>query len=172
MFTTRFYTIGAAVTVLVLAVAGSAYWGYNKGFRKAEIEGAIQMANLKADKEQALKELQQAASQTTERVVVEYVDRIQETVKNKVIYRDVIKEVLVPSKCNLSAGWVQVHDAAATNSDINIDSNANEQSNFTDTEGLSTVVENYAVCHKNTDQLVALQDWVEENYSQINRDVE
>lgn len=172
MFTTRFYTVAASVTVLVLAVAGSAHWGYNKGFRKAEIEGAVEMANLKADKEQALKELQEATSQTTERVVVEYVDRIQETVKNKVIYRDVIKEVLVPSECNLSAGWVDVHDAAALNSDINIDSNANEQSNFTDIEGLSTVVENYAVCHKNTDQLLALQDWVQENYSQINRDVE
>ena len=171
MFTSRFYTVAAAATILVLAVGGSAYWGYNKGFREAEIEGAVKMANLKAEKEQKIKELQQAASQVSEKVVVEYVDRVQEVIKNKVVYRDIIKEVLVPSTCSLSNGWVQVHDAAATNSVVNIEGDPNTDSNISDTEGLNAVVNNYSTCHQTRDQLVALQNWVEENYSQINRDV-
>lgn len=171
MFTSRFYTVAAAAAILVLAVGGSAFWGYNKGFREAEIEGAIKMANFKAQKEQQLKEVQQAASLVTEKVVVEYVDRVQEVVKNRIVYRDVIKEVLVPSTCSLSNGWVQVHDAAATNSNVDIQGDPNTDSNISDTEGLNAVVENYSVCHQTRDQLVALQNWVKENYSQINGEV-
>lgn len=157
------------VIASVALIAGAWYYGHDKGYEEAEekylgkiAQIEVQAANLKAA-------LEKANSEITQDVIIEYVDRERVVFKNKIVYRDVVKEVLVPSECTLTNGWVDVHDAVATQTTSQINEQTNEYSTYTDLEGLEVVIDNYSTCHQISNQLVALQDWVQENYTQINQ---
>lgn len=105
-----------------------------------------------------------ATKKTSERVVTQYVDRVQIVhEKGQTIVQKV--PVYVPASadaaCIVPAGFVRLHDAAAQSVLPGPAGPADAQ-----TSGLAlstvagTVVDNYTTCHAIAEQLTALQDWV------------
>lgn len=93
-------------------------------------------------------------------VVTEYVDRIQEVVKWRTKNVELISVVPV-NNCELSDGWVHVHDSSAQASYAEASRAADATpSGVEANQALTTIVENYAVCQENAERLSALQSWV------------
>lgn len=102
-------------------------------------------------------------AEATVQVVTEYVDRVK-VVREK--GATIIKEipVYVPQKadagCTINAGFVRLHDAAASNT---IPGPAGDADAATSGVALSTVAgtvaDNYAACHENAEQIIAWQQW-------------
>ena len=154
----------AIVTVVVALLSGA----YFKGYDKAEDKYLAEIAEFNAQKVVLEARLQAALSKVTVKVVTEYVDRVKVVKEKEYVYRD--KIVTVPSKCELSDGWVRLHDASARGDDAGTTDFTDETpSGIRDTEALGTVVENYSICHQNAEQLKALQQWVLEAQAEVLR---
>lgn len=104
--------------------------------------------------------LLKANAELNEKVSIRYVERIR-------IIREKSNEIseaannIVPSRCDVATGWVRLHDAAATNSNIDTASIADgTSSGIKDNQALSTVVQNYSICHQNAERLRELQSWI------------
>ena len=86
--------------------------------------------------------------------------------ETRVVYRTIDKEVIryvqsAPPACQLTAGWVRLHDAAAVSAVPAAPSEPDAQpSGFTDVDGLATVVGNYEACNEARQQLIDLQAWL------------
>ena len=93
--------------------------------------------------------------------VTEYVDKVRIVKEKEYVYRDRIKEVPV-IRDNLPVEWLRLHDASATGSDYaDSPEDSNEASGGVEANiALETVVENYATCERNRQQLLSLQQWV------------
>jgi hypothetical protein len=152
---------------LVIATAFGVY-SYKSGYSAAKNKYQLVISNLEKDSLALKAELEKANANITESVIIEYVDREKVIYQNRIAYRDVVREVLVPSSCSLTTGWVEVHDAAAKQKQVNLSDSATEYSQYSDIDGLLTVVDNYSTCYQTSNQLTALQQWVRENYEQIN----
>lgn len=154
---------------ILVALGGGLYYGYNKGFTKAQLEGVSKLEALRNEMQQQVIDAQTNNIEIVERVVIEYVDRVEEVVRTEYVYRDVIREVLVPSQCSISEGWIEIHNQAAQGLQWSIDpEQANNPSGVKDTEVLDIVIQNYSLCQQTQDQLTALQQWVNENDISIN----
>lgn len=102
------YRIIGGVVILAALIGGSIAYGYNK----AENKYLVKIATYKTEAELLQTRLDAALADVKVKVVTEYVDRVQTIKEKEYVYRD--KIVTVPSKCELSNGWVLLHDLAAT----------------------------------------------------------
>ncbi len=150
--------IGAGTVFMLLVVSGV----YRIGYEAGKIETA---ENL--NKQVAYWKEQSEKVNTI--VVTEYINRIKEVVKWRTKNVEVIS--VVPSVCELSDGWVSVHDSSAEGRDADTARAADgAASGIKDTQALRTIVENYATCHETREQLFALQNWIREQHNLINTD--
>ena len=142
----------------VFIIMGVFVFGYMKGLRVGEDKIKLFQAEVKAKYEKMQHDLEVAKNAVNTKIVTEYVDRIIYVTKWRTKNVEIIKEV--PSNCELSNGWVHVHDASASSTDANRTAAADgASSGIKDTEALETVVDNYGACAANTEKLKAWQKW-------------
>lgn len=145
--------------LLILGVAGySYYYGYSAAKTKAQKE-----ALEKENKNQALViDLQKQLSAAKDKVIIRFVEKTNTITERKYIYVDKAKNT--PSKCELSNGWVHVHNSSAKGTLPDSTGSSDETtSGIRDNQALETVVSNYSTCQRNSEQLKSLQEWVREN---------
>jgi hypothetical protein len=152
------YKILASV-LLIVGVAGySYYYGYSTAKTKADKE-LLEKENAA---QASIIELQKQLSEAKDKVVIKFIEKTNTITERKYIYVDQAKNS--PSKCELSSGWVYLHDSSAKGSipDPAGSSDANS-SGIRDNQALETVVSNYSTCRQTAEQLKSLQEWVREN---------
>jgi hypothetical protein len=155
------------IIVVIVLIIICTFGGYNHAKRvyKQQCENRIltfqnQLKDLKL-------ELQKEQENIKERIVVEYVDKIKTIKEREYVYIKQI-ETVVPSQCELSSGWVSLHDfsATATNPDTTKTSD-DSPSGVMDNQALATVVTNYSICQQNSAQLISLQKWIKESKAAV-----
>ena len=114
-----------------------------------------------------------ASAEATTKVVTKYVTQIQ-LVKEKgdVIIKEVPKYINadVDAKCAIPNAFVVLHDSASVNEVPDASRLANEGTSATKLSTVTeTVVGNYSICHQNTEQLKALQEWIREQQKVYNK---
>jgi hypothetical protein len=160
------------ILIAVVAILGAFGYGYLKGIQSGNEKIKLFQAKAEAQYHELQAAYEKAKNSVNEKIVTEYVDRIVYVTKWRTKNVEIVKEV--PSNCELSAGWVHVHDSAAEGR--NADSTAaadGASSEIKDTEALATVVDNYGTCAANAERLTALQNWVKDQQiavGKINRD--
>lgn len=158
-----------AVIIVALALFGT---GYYKGLQVSKERIALFEAKAKADYERLKAAYEKAKNDVNEKIVIQYVDRIVEVVKWRTKNVEIVKEV--PSNCELSAGWVHVHDSSAAGRDADRAAAADgSSSGIKDTEALEVVADNYGICAANAEKVKAWQNWYTEQRAivgKINRD--
>lgn len=157
---TRFYGLLA-----VAVIAGLVYALGWLGGAGHELDRAKQLETKQLRK---AFEQGQALGTVRDRVVTEYVDRVQVIEKAG---RTIIKEVPVyvseaaDRACTVPAGFVRLHDAAAAN--VPPSGSAGPADERAAPVALSavavTVAGNYTDCHANAEQLRQLQEYVREH---------
>ena len=102
--------------------------------------------------------------------VVNQFSRSLNVIKEKeYVYRDIIKES-VPTQHVMSNGWVFTHDSSATASDADPTRASDASSSgITDTTALVGIITNYSRCQQNAQQLIALQKWIADNKTEVDR---
>jgi nucleotidyltransferase/DNA polymerase involved in DNA repair len=103
----------------------------------------------------AVKHQQETA---TVQVVTEYVDRIKIVREQGRTITEKVTEYVPVNNCSVDAGFISLHDSAATGSATEATRAANDEA-VTVKDALAVVTENYASCRLNAIQLEALQDW-------------
>ena len=162
------YKIIAAIVI----IAAAFIYGYMKGLAVGEDKIKLFQAKAMADYQKLQAAYEKAKNTINEKVVIEYVDRIIYVTKWRTKNVEIVKEV--PSNCQLSNGWVHVHDSSAEGHDADRAAAADgTSSGIKDTEALETVVENYGICAANAEKVKAWQKWYTEQQAvvgKINRD--
>lgn len=145
--------------LIISIILGSAFaYGYNK----AENKYLVKIAKLEADAQGMKSRLDTALASIEVKTVIKYVDRIQVIKEKEYVYRNIATNV-VPPKCELNNGWVYLHDTSASGDDADTTRSSDETpSGIKDNQGLGIITDNYSICHRNAEQLVALQDWIRE----------
>jgi hypothetical protein len=147
----------AAAVVMVATWGHGWITGANHEQAKAK---QLQDAELAAEYKRG-----QAAGIVRDRIVTEYVDRVQVVEK---IGRTITKEVPVyvtakaDAACTVPAGFVRVHDAAAQGVPLSGSAGAADEapSGIAISTVAATVADNYADCRANAEELRKLQEWV------------
>jgi len=150
------YKIGFALLFFTILIGSSFAYGYNK----AENKYLVKIATYKQEAELLETRLNASLSEVKVEVLTKYVDRVKKVKEIVYVTQDVIK--YVPSKCELSNGWVSVHNAGAT-SDEGVDASIaadGTSSGIKDVEALTTIVDNYGTCRVNAERLKSLQEYV------------
>jgi hypothetical protein len=159
------YKIIGIVVSFLLLVGGTFYYGYHKGSQKAEKEIASYAAKANAK----IADLEKKNNEINNNVITQYIDRYKVLKEKEYVYINQAKDV-VPSKSNVSNGWVYLHDASAqgipSDSARAADATA---STVADNTALETVVKNYSICRQNADQLAELQKWVVDTVESIKK---
>jgi hypothetical protein len=141
---------------LFLLILGAFAFGYKKGDSRAEIEinkYSVQIMTLQ-------NQLKEKQVQIVDRVVTEYVDKVQVVKQKEIVY---VKQAAdtVPAQYNLSNGWVYLHDTSAQGGDADTSRSSDaSSSDVKDNQALATIISNYSICQQNAQQLVSLQDYV------------
>ena len=144
-----------SVILIALSLFG---FGYSKGLQVSKEKIALFEARSRADYEKLRAAYEKLKNDVNEKVVIQYVDRIVEVVKWRTKNVTIVKEV--PSNCELSNGWVHVHDSSAEARDADRAAAADgTSSEIKDTEALETVVDNYGICAANAEKVKAWQKW-------------
>lgn len=149
----------------LLVVLGAMLWGYGWLCGTSSVEAqALQQDN---DRLRAAFEQGQALGTVRDRIVTEYVDRVQ-------VIRErgatLIKEVPVyvsakaDAACAVNVGFVRLHDAAALG--LPAPGHAGPADDAASGIALSTVAatsaSNYTTCHETAERLTQLQEYVKE----------
>lgn len=150
------------VLAIIFIVAGAAGYGYMKGSAHAEIE----LANYRAESEKQISDLKTENAKISDNVVTEFVDKTNTIHEKEVVYRTITNNM--PAQHDMSNGWVYLHDAAAklVNPDMQLASDKSP-SGVMDNSALAVVIGNYSICKQNSEQLVSLQKWINDNRSAI-----
>lgn len=142
----------------MLVVGGAFGYGFKKGDERAEVEinrYANQVEQLKID-------LEKEQNNIKEKVVTEYVDRVK-VIKEKADDLQKQAATVVPPQHDLSNGWVYIHDhATSPNASVSDPTRAADgtSSGIKDNTILLSVIDNYATCLRNNQQLINLQQWI------------
>lgn len=161
----------------IVVIFGAIFGGI---YLKARHDGAEsirrQYAAQQLRDERRIHQLENNIATTSQRVVTQYVDRVNTVTRREYVYRDAAINQ-VPSTNQLTNGWVYVHDLAAsmrnnTGSPNSDNADATRASDATpsgvaDNQGLAVVVGNYAVCARNAEQLASLQQWIRDTHQQV-----
>ena len=146
-------------------IIGVFFYGYMKGSAYAEAE--LQRFSAKASTQVA--ELEKKNAEISNNVVTEYVDRTNTIREKEYVYIDTAKNI-VPSQSVMSNGWVFTHDSSATASDADPTRASDASSSgITDTTALVGIITNYSRCQQNAQQLIALQKWIADNKTEVDR---
>jgi len=144
------------ILAIVFVVGGAFTAGYRKGTEQGEV--MIQQAANEAD--HLRNELEKEQHNIKEHVVTEYKDRIIHVKDKEVVYQNAIQQAL-PSKFNVSNGWVYIHDSSVNGGALDAQKAGDStDSPYTENQALSSVLGNYSVCLQNAQQLVSLQSWI------------
>ena len=113
------------------------------------------------------------SAEATTKVVTKYVTKVQ-IVKEKgdVIVKEVPKYISKESdaKCPIPNSFVVLHDSAVKNEVPDSTRGVDETTSGVKLSTVtSTVTGNYSICHQNSEQLKALQEWVKEQEKIYNR---
>lgn len=147
----------------VALMLGVFVFGYMKGSAYAEAE----LQRFAAKNAQLTMDMEKKNSVISEKVVTQYVDRVNTIREKEYVYRDVAKTV-VPSQSVLSNGWVFTHDISATGGDADATRSSDASpSGIKDNEALFTIIGNYSRCMQNAEQLRNLQQWINDNKQSI-----
>ena len=153
------YKLLAAAALLI----GVFFYGYMKGSAYAEAE----LARFAQKKAEQVAELERKNAEISNKVVTEYVDRVNTIKEKEYVYLDRAKSN-VPSQHVMSNGWVYTHDASATSSDADPTRSSDASpSTIKDTDALIGIIRNYAICQSNAVQLIELQRWIIENKAAV-----
>lgn len=149
------YKLLAGAALLI----GVFFYGYMKGSAYAEAE--LQRFSAKANKQIA--ELERKNQEISSNVQIEYVDRVNTIKEKEYVYRN-IAQTSVPPQHDMSNGWVYTHDLSASAGDADA-SRASDASpsGIKDNEALFTIINNYSRCMQNSQQLISLQKWINDN---------
>ncbi|RMO79803.1 hypothetical protein ALQ33_200025 [Pseudomonas syringae pv. philadelphi] len=152
------------LAVIAISVCWSLTWwfGYSQGKQSVETAAVIaEGARLAQAFEQG-----QALGTVRDRIVTEYVDRVEYIEKRGAT---IIKEVPVyvsakaDAACTVNSGFVRLHDAAATGADLSPSGGSGAADEAPSGVALSTVAAttaaNYAACNANAEQLSKLQGY-------------
>ena len=144
-------------------IAGVFFYGYTKGSAHGEAE----LAKFSAKANKQIAELEKKNQEISNHVQVEYVDRVNTIREKEYVYRD-IAQGSVPRQHTMSNGWVYTHDASASSSDADA-SRASDASpsGIADTTALVGIIGNYSRCMQNSQQLISLQRWINDNKAAI-----
>ena len=149
-----------AAMLVILAVVFS-YIGYN-GIRhwwdgRSLAHVKAQNVALQAQVASLTKALQGAKA--TERVVTQYVDRVQVVAgRTKTIIKEV--PIYVPADSpSLPPGFRVLHDAAATG-ELPDPARIADAAPVPAQDAAETIVSNYGTCAETAEQVIALQDWI------------
>ena len=144
-------------------IIGVFVYGYMKGSSHAEAE----LARFSAKANAQIAELEKKNSEISNKVQIEYVDRVNTIKEKEYVYRDLGKNS-VPSQHNLSNGWVYTHDLSASSGDAD-PARASDatSSGIKDNTALLTIISNYSTCMQNSQQLIGLQRWINDNKAAI-----
>lgn len=146
-------------------IIGVFFYGYMKGSAYAEAE----LQRFAAEASQQVAELEKKNSEISNKVVTEYVDRTNTIREKEYVYIDTAKNV-VPSQSVMSNGWVFTHDSSATARDADPTRASDATSSgITDTTALVGIITNYSRCQQNAQQLIALQKWIADNKTEVDR---
>lgn len=146
-------------------IIGVFFYGYMKGSAYADAE--LQRFAAKASTQVA--ELEKKNAEISNNVVTEYVDRTNTIREKEYVYIDTAKNI-VPSQSVMSNGWVFTHDSSATASDADPTRASDASpSGITDTTALVGIITNYSRCQQNAQQLIALQKWITDNKTEVDR---
>ena len=149
----------------VALILGVFLYGYMKGSAYAEAE--LQRFAAKASTQVA--ELEKKNAEISNNVITEYVDRTNTIREKEYVYIDTAKNI-VPSQSVMSNGWVFTHDSSATASDADPTRASDASSSgITDTTALVGIITNYSRCQQNAQQLIALQKWIADNKTEVDR---
>lgn len=149
------YKLMAAAALII----GVFVFGYMKGSAYAEAE----LARFSAEKSKQVAELEKKNTEISNKVVTEYVDRTNTIREKEYVYRDIATKT-VPSQHDMSNGWVYAHDASATSGDADpARASDASPSGIKDNEALLTIFGNYSRCMQNSQQLISLQQWINDN---------
>ena len=146
--------------ILIIFVVIISAFGF--GYKKGSDSAAGGLAKLAAQAAELQIKLKNEENNVKEKIVTEYVDKIQTVREKQYVYVQKAQDV-VPAQHDLSSGWVYLHDHAASAESGDADNTRASDatsSGIKDNQALSTVVENYGICQQNTEQLKALQDYI------------
>ena len=159
------YRILLSIVAIALVSFGLYFYGYETANQKNKLNNALVLSEKNLEVEKLKTRLAEAGN----KVVVQYVDR-GNVIKEKETNNVQVAKGSVPRQYNLSTGWVYTHDAAANSEYADATRASNETpSDVKDNQALATIVTNYSVCNQNTNQLMALQQWITTQQSEINK---
>lgn len=140
-------------------------FGYMKGSAYAEAE----LQRFAAKSQAQVAEMEKKNAEISNKVVTEYVDRVNTIKEKEYVYLDRAKNN-VPAQSVMSNGWVFTHDASATGSDADATFSSDASpSGIKDNEALFTIINNYNRCMQNSQQLISLQQWINDNKQSIDQ---
>ena len=158
------YKILGGLAIITALIVGSTWYGYNK----AENKYIAKIATMEANAEVMQAKLDASLSEVKVDVLTKYVDRVKVIKEKEYVYRD--KIVTVPSKCELSNGWVYLHDSVVKGSDADaVGVTDGASSGVKDTDALDVITENYGICKSNAAKLEALQDWIRKAKAEVDK---
>ena len=151
--------------IIVFLLAGALSVGYVKGLEKSKQV----IAEYEAKANAQIASLEKKNNEISNKVVTEYVDKVRTVKEKEYVYRDQAQTV-VPSRAELSSGWVYLHDASAKGLPAVPARSADEASSgIKDNVALGTIVGNYSVCIQNAQQLTGLQRWINDTKAAVDK---
>lgn len=150
------------IALLILAALVAYQWRAY-GARRYD-EGALSVRTEYAVRDAIMQPKQAAAS---ERVVVEYVDRMQVVYQRGATITKEIPVYVPVDSCALPPGFRVLHDAAARGEIPDPAAIANAQP-APARDVAAVVVDNYTTCQANAETLIGLQKWVREQETLFN----
>ena len=146
-------------------IAGVFVFGYMKGSAYAEAK----LAKFSATANKQITDLEKKNTDISNKVVTKYIDRTNIIREKEYVYRDLATKS-VPAQHNMSNGWVYAHDISAISGDADpARASDASPSGIKDNEALITIFSNYSRCEQNAEQLIALQKWITDNKSAIDK---
>jgi hypothetical protein len=140
-------------------IIGVFLFGYMKGSAYAEAE----LAKFSAKANKQIADLEKKNSEISTKVVTQYVDRVNTIKEKEYVYLDRAKNN-VPAQHDMSNGWMFAHDASASGSDADPTRSSDASpSGIKDNQALVTIIQNYSRCMQNSQQLIGLQQWINDN---------
>ena len=151
--------------IIVFLLAGALSVGYVKGLEKSKQV----IAEYEAKANAQIASLEKKNNEISNKVVTEYVDKVRTVKEKEYVYRDQAQTV-VPSRAELSSGWVYLHDSSTQGLPAVPARSADETSSgIKDTVALATIVTNYSVCIQNAQQLAGLQQWLNDTKAAVDK---
>ena len=153
------YKLLASVALII----GVFIYGYTKGSEHGEAE----IAKFAAEKNKQIADLEKKNAEISNRVQIEYVDRVNTIREKEYVYRN-IAQGSVPRQHIMSNGWVYTHDISASSGDADPTRASDAKaSGIADNQALISIISNYSRCQQNAEQLRQLQQWIIDNKAAI-----